>query len=364
MQQSREEQDRSPVEVDGNAALLHDIGASHSPSAPAQGSLVVPAAGASIATDVSSGTAEAPSSAACRTTVPVQSSSAVHPTSPSSRAARKRPLSPPPPPPAVSSSSGAASSDAWDYGQPRRLLHVFAGPGGRIDGLRQMMLELYKIDIVEVDTLIDSIEWDLTRDDVFDSLMARIAAGEFFAGIIGTPCGTFSVARIRVPGEEDDGPVQMRFRGDAEGRHSVLTEDQRQQLDMSNLLVERSVAIARALQASGGQFIVENPVTRSDPSTDRFRWRWRSGLMHRCGCIRWCSSWPLSAGRAQWIFLSACWAESSRSGLRFCTRRTSSRTCRRWAGSGALTSSMQNRRGGAVSTVSGDLLLLPPTRPQ
>ena len=45
---------------------------------------------------------------------------------------------------------------------------------------------------------------------------------------------------------------------------------------MSNLLVERSVAIARALQASGGQFIVENPVTRSDPSTDRFRWRWRS----------------------------------------------------------------------------------------
>ena len=54
---------------------------------------------------------------------------------------------------------------------------MFAGPGGRIDGLRQMMMELYKIDVVEVDTLIDAEGWDLTRTDVFDGLMARIEIG-------------------------------------------------------------------------------------------------------------------------------------------------------------------------------------------
>ena len=49
-----------------------------------------------------------------------------------------------------------------------------------------------------------------------------------------------------------------------------------QQLDTSNLLVERSVAIARAVREAGGQFVIENPVTRSNPATGHFRWRWRS----------------------------------------------------------------------------------------
>lgn len=156
------------------------------------------------------------------------------------------------------------------------MLHVFSGPGGRIDGLKQMMLDLYKVDVVEVDTLISNVDWDLTRQEVFDALLQRCHAGEFFAAIIGTPCGTFSVARIRVPGVEDDGPVQMRFREDPEGNDSVLTADQWEQLRVSNLLVARSVEIARAVKASGGQFIIENPITRSDPATDRYRWRWRS----------------------------------------------------------------------------------------
>eukprot|EP00966_Prymnesium_polylepis_P184398 4273972-Prymnesium_polylepis.1 len=61
----------------------------------------------------------------------------------------------------------------------------------------------------------------------------------------------------------------MRFRGDAEGQHSKLTANQRQQLDLSNLLVERPVAIGACAQGERcGQFIIENPVTRSDPSTD------------------------------------------------------------------------------------------------
>eukprot|EP00966_Prymnesium_polylepis_P152060 3512411-Prymnesium_polylepis.1 len=88
-----------------------------------------------------------------------------------------------------------------------------------------MMLDLYNIDVVEIDTLIDGVDWDLTRQYVIDALLQRCNEGEFFAAIIGTPCGMFSVARIRVPGVEDDGPVQMRFREDPEGNDSVLTAD-------------------------------------------------------------------------------------------------------------------------------------------
>eukprot|EP00966_Prymnesium_polylepis_P259645 5997324-Prymnesium_polylepis.1 len=85
--------------------------------------------------------------------------------------------------------------------------------------------------------------------------MARIRAGEFFAAIIGTPCGSFSVARIRVPGEE---PVQLRDYEHPEGIDGLSAHLQ-QQLDTANLLVERSVAVARAIHEAGGQFVIENP---------------------------------------------------------------------------------------------------------
>jgi hypothetical protein len=126
--------------------------------------------------------------------------------------------------------------------------------------------------VVEFDTLIEQVDCDLTDDGVYEALMARIRAGEFFAAIIGTPCGTFSVARIRVPGVEDDGPVQLRDFEHPEGIGGLSSYLQ-QQLDTSNLLVERSVAIARAIREAG---VIENPVTRSDPATGHFRWRWRS----------------------------------------------------------------------------------------
>ena len=214
------------------------------------------------------------------------SSGAVDLPSPSSRAARKRPLSPPPQHvqlpvgnsndgAASSSASEASSSTAWDKSQPQRLLHVFAGPGGRADGLRQMMWDMYGIIVVEYDTLIDSERCDITRDDVFDELLARIAAGEFFAAIIGTPCSTFSVARIRKHGEDQHGPEQLRSEAHVEGLPG-LPDFLQQKVDVSNLLVERSVQLARAIKAVGGQFVIENPVTRSDPRSEHYRWVWRS----------------------------------------------------------------------------------------
>eukprot|EP00966_Prymnesium_polylepis_P108340 2507717-Prymnesium_polylepis.1 len=214
------------------------------------------------------------------------------PPSPSSKASRKRPLSPPSSRPSQvsatsarngddttraqsASSSNAESSTQWHPGMPKKLLHLFAGPGGRSDGLRALARVLLRVDTVEIDTLIDEVNCDLLDDEVFADLMSRILAGEFFAVVIGTPCGTFSVARIAKHGVSDGGPPQLRDGDYAEGMPGLSTANQRI-VDDSNLLVERSVAIARAIRSQAGSFVIENPATRSDKSSDLYRWVWRS----------------------------------------------------------------------------------------
>ena len=90
------------------------------------------------------------------------------------------------------------------------MLHIFSGIADRIDGFAAMMLDLYDVTVVEYDTLI-SVSHDLTNEAVLRELLLRIHAGEFYAAIIGMPCSTFSVARIRKPGElDDEGPPQVR----------------------------------------------------------------------------------------------------------------------------------------------------------
>ena len=110
--------------------------------------------------------------------------------SPSSKALGKRPLSPPPTAPPTGTQEQASSSAAWHPNVPKRMLHVFSGPGGRADGLRRFMWDVYQCEVVEFDTLVDEQGCDLLRDDVFADLMERIRAGEFFSVIIGTPCST------------------------------------------------------------------------------------------------------------------------------------------------------------------------------
>ena len=198
-------------------------------------------------------------------------------TSPST-SERKRSRSPQPAAPDAVPSSVMGSTRCSlpaDGAFPRKLLHVFSGPGGRIDGLRAMMWDLYQIEVVEIDTLIDPAWCDLTDDVVVEDLLQRIHAGEFFSTIIGTPCGTFSVARIRRPGVVDDGPPQMRDKERPEGIDG-LAPGYAAQLEISNTLVKRTVQIARAVRAVGGSVIIENPVTRSDSSSPLYRWIRRS----------------------------------------------------------------------------------------
>ena len=67
----------------------------------------------------------------------------------------------------------------------QRMLHLFSGPPGRADGLA-MMARQRGIHVEEVDTLVDKHECDLTRDEVYERLMARARAGVYAGAMIGT----------------------------------------------------------------------------------------------------------------------------------------------------------------------------------
>ena len=54
----------------------------------------------------------------------------------------------------------------YQAGQPRKVLHIFSGVADRIDGFATMMLGLYKVEVVEYDTLI-SADFDLTDSKVW-----------------------------------------------------------------------------------------------------------------------------------------------------------------------------------------------------
>ena len=199
------------------------------------------------------------------------------PPPPSSKAIGKSPMHALPPTASASSTPAeeGSSSEQYQSGQPRKVLHIFSGAAGRIDGFAAMMLDLYDVTVVEYDTLI-SAQHDLTNADVLRELLSRIQSGEFYSAIIGTPCSTFSVARIRKPGEPDDeGPPQVRNLPHVLGMPGVPDWCQRQ-LDASNALVEATAAIARAMHQAGGSFIIENPVKRSDASKAHYRAMWAS----------------------------------------------------------------------------------------
>ena len=98
------------------------------------------------------------------------------PSSPSSRAAGKQPMHHPLPSAAAvqhTTSADGSSSTQYQAGQPRKVLHIFSGVADRIDGFAAMMLGLYKVEVVEYDTLI-SADFDLTDSKVLAALLARI----------------------------------------------------------------------------------------------------------------------------------------------------------------------------------------------
>ena len=136
-----------------------------------------------------------------------------------------------------------------------KVLHLFSGPSSRPDGLKAL-LRAKGWECVDFDSRANGIpEEDLTRDDVWDKLMARVRAREFDYIVAGPPCDTFSHARERKPGPR---PLRSFDRPYGLPRSSLYPQEI-EQLRVGNLLALRTAEACRALYDLGGGFIVENP---------------------------------------------------------------------------------------------------------
>ena len=137
----------------------------------------------------------------------------------------------------VVASDTDSKSTAHSPAEPRKkkLLHVFSGPADRKDGLlgyaRLLGADGEDWDIVSGD------EYNLVDDLTYGNLLKRIEAGEFDAGMLGPPCGSFSNARR----EDDFGPRPLRF---AEGNliygRRDLSEDEAKTVMEGTLLALRA----------------------------------------------------------------------------------------------------------------------------
>ena len=74
------------------------------------------------------------------------------PPPPSSKAIGKSPMHALPPTASASSTSAeeGSSSEQYQSGQPRKVLHIFSGAADRIDGFAAMMLDLYDLSLIHI----------------------------------------------------------------------------------------------------------------------------------------------------------------------------------------------------------------------
>ena len=109
--------------------------------------------------------------------------------------------------------------------------------------------------MVEFDILRGS-EYDLSKQDVWDSIFAQVGAGNFDVIILSPPCGTFSRARFHFAGM--NGPRPLRTRAHLRGFPWLRNSDL-QTTTLANFFVDKCIALAD-LQASGGKFFLfEHP---------------------------------------------------------------------------------------------------------
>ena len=160
------------------------------------------------------------------------------------------------------------------------VLHAFSGKADREDGLARC-LQQRGVRCQEIDTVIHAKRHDLLCDAVYNRVLAHARGGHFTAAVLGVPCSTFSAARIGGDGVTAPAPVRGRQPHERCGL-SGLTPMQQNEVDNANKLVARSVELARAIVAAGGEVLFENPCDRGstddEDSTvrDRYRAQWSS----------------------------------------------------------------------------------------
>ena len=155
-----------------------------------------------------------------------------------------------------------------------RVLILFAGPGGREDGLAAYFRRLGCC-VDEVDTKIGGLAHDVTYTEVANGWIRRIAAGEYDVVFVAPPCSSYSVAHV----------PQLRSALETLGIEPVPLE-WRAYVDKHNRLTAFAVTALRAAHAAGALWACENPADRSLRGSPAFWARFAScGSMWRVPCV-------------------------------------------------------------------------------
>ena len=149
----------------------------------------------------------------------------------------------------------------------QRIIHLFSGLANRPGSLGWTTRAL-GYECIEIDTVNGDFH-DVLNTRLANAVIAAIVEGRATAVFAGTPCNTFSVARMH----DDDGPEQLRSRQEPHGVTGISFAGQRAVM-MSDLLVDFTCRAIVAARASAALWVVENPPSRGTGST-RFQARFR-----------------------------------------------------------------------------------------
>ena len=130
-------------------------------------------------------------------------------------------------------------------------LIVFSGAGHDLDLAAQLRMRGFAV--VAVDTDDGGASHDVLRRGLGDSLVARVARGDFDVVFIATPCKSYSVAHR----------PRLRSRRQPLGMASIPTEWQ-PYLDKHNKLAELTARLIRAAHDAHAAWALENPSDRGD----------------------------------------------------------------------------------------------------
>ena len=114
-----------------------------------------------------------------------------------------------------------------------RVLHLFSGPTSRKDGISAILQSIgcscFDVDIENIGAL-PADQCDLSSDHLWHILISKIRSKQFTFVWMGTPCTTFSRARVGPPG-----PVALRTVDQIYGKHkSELSASDNEALRLGN----------------------------------------------------------------------------------------------------------------------------------
>ena len=176
------------------------------------------------------------------------------------------------PPSATTAGSVVSAPATFSDVSKLKMCNLFSGPYDRADGLESALKDLGWFSTSNVDN--DGERgggWaaDLLNDSKYASLLSEAKSGQWDALTIAFPCSTAAISRFfnAAAGDNDSGPPVLRTAEYPDGLPlDQIDPKYHRELEMSNLLLKRTVDIAIAARNSPRRTTIffENPVDRSD----------------------------------------------------------------------------------------------------